>query len=120
MGLKEQLLAVEKTVVRVYMPELKEPVYVRVMTGTEYEAYQGQLEALGNTISGARACLVAMTVCDETGKRIFAEANDTAQINSVCLERLAMVSMKINGLTKSQRENYEKNLPPDAPGPGIA
>ena len=109
MNLKQQLLAIEKKVVKVKIPEMTAPVFVKVMTGAEYEAYVGLIEAAGKTSSGNRAALVALTACDETGKKIFECVEETHGVNTTVLERLATVALKLNGMTPAAREEYEKN-----------
>ena len=108
MGLKEKLFAVEKKLTKVNVPEIDEAVYVKVLSGAEYELYESQRSALKGT-GGLRALIVSMTACDEKGALIFSEPAETDKVHTAILERLCHMALKVNGLTAASYEAYEKN-----------
>ena len=108
MNLKDKILAVEKKLFKVNVPEIDEPVFVKVMSGAEYEAYREQATALKGDV-GMRPLIVAMTACNDKGALLFQDPSELDAVNSGVLERLCHIALKMNGLTKASYEAYEKN-----------
>jgi hypothetical protein len=90
----------------VMVPEWGGSVMVRGMTGAERDAFEKSvLVRKGkNTevnMANARAKLVALTVVDETGKRLFNDADVAAlgQKSASALDRIFSVAGRLSGIT---------------------
>lgn len=100
---KSQFLnATKDSLKRVEIPELGGAVYVRSVRGNEWMEFRDavvnrQGEVIENTMM---ARLVALTICDAGGKRLFAN-DDWELVNNLPLPRLMRVfrvAMKFNNL----------------------
>ena len=110
----------------VFVPEWQSWVRVRGMTGAERDAFEA--ESLG--ASGAdreaslrsfRARLVARTVVDERGNRLFGDADVEAlgQKGAAALDRICEVACRLSGLGETEVEDLLGNsvgAPNDASG----
>ena len=104
---------------RVEVPEWGGEVYLRAMTGTEREAYEGLIadrEKAGPKGAGMSAVellceLVARTACDELGLLLFEPADIPAlkTRNATVLVRLSEQAMRMNRLTEMDIKDLEKN-----------
>lgn len=88
-------------------------VLVRMLTGRErdnLEAFWLRSKESGN-YADARATLVALTACDETGARLFSDADIEALggKSAAALDRLSDVAQRINRLTKKDLEDLAGN-----------
>lgn len=111
MDLKTQLLQAAKRMEAVTIPELGNLVaYVKVMTGHEADLYQAELEKSGNSAVGLRLALLALTVCDEEGTRVFESAKELETLDTVAIDRLCKVALRLNALTKEAQEELEKKV----------
>ena len=98
----------------VEVPEWNVSVYVRVMTARERDAFESQQLALGKqdrSTDNIRARLVVLTTVDETGARVFGDADADALGNKAvsALDRLASVAMRINRFTNNDLEELKGN-----------
>lgn len=91
-------------------------VRVRALTGAERDAFEASIvEQKGKktTFNAAnmRAKLVAMSVVDENGQRLFDD--DDAQLlgkkSAAALNRVFEVAQRLSGLTQEDVEELEKN-----------
>lgn len=103
--------------VRVSVPEVGADVFIRPFTGADLEAWESELvRRRGKTdsefdMAGLRATLVKMTICDESGAQIFADAT-TERINQMpatILESLYRAAKTANKLDATAAEDAEKN-----------
>ena len=93
-------------------------MYVRMMTGSERDKWEGlvQKRSSGNgsiDLVGSRALLVALTVVDQDGNRVFDE-DDVDQLqskNSAVLDRIAGVAMSSNGIGEKDIDELKKSFP---------
>jgi hypothetical protein len=100
----------------VHMPEWGGSVLVRGMTGSERDAFEGSIvELKGNKSSvdmrNIRAKLVALTVVDEAGERLFSQA-DVELLggkSAAALQRIFEVAQRLSGLTQADVEELAKN-----------
>lgn len=81
------------------IPEWGGFVYIRKMTGRE----RGEIEAYsrnGKDLTDFRALLAVRCVCDETGKRIFTDADQAVigQKSAEALDRILLAVTKVNAL----------------------
>jgi hypothetical protein len=104
----------------VSVPEWGGEVYVRALTGAERDAFeQSIVEQKGKStkmnLQNMRAKLVALTVVDEEGKRVFSDADAKllGQKSALALNRVFEVAQKLSGLTPEDVEELTKNSESD-------
>lgn len=112
MDLKAKLLNASG-VQSVPCPEIGETVFLRRMThderGTWYASIpEGGTQTSADIMSNQRL-LVALTLCDADGKRLFETADEIKGIDGVLIERLSSLAMDMNVLSRKAQENAEKN-----------
>lgn len=96
-------------------PDTGEPitVWVRAITGSERDQLESSLleDKQANKPPRYRARLLALTVTDEHGNRIFQEDQVDAlgKKSAKALERLINVAQKLNGLGEEDIEELSKN-----------
>src|SRR4051812_29746479 len=109
--LKEDILSSEDRAkpIRVDTPEWKcGHVFVRVITGTELDAYD--MAVYKNNEAGTpivRAELLVRAIADESGKRVFSD-DDTISLGAksgAVLDRLYDAARRINGMSRESQEN---------------
>lgn len=97
----------------VEVPEWGGVVRVREMTGAERDAWEQSLVgARGRVnIENVRARLVARTVVNDAGGRLFSDADADAlgALSAVALERVAKVAQRLNRLTEEDLEDAKGN-----------
>ena len=96
----------------VSVPEWGGDVIVAAMTGEARDEWEQSLVS-GKTVSLAniRARLVAATVVDEKGQRMFSNADVAAlgKKSAAALERCVKVAQRLNRLTESELGELSKN-----------
>lgn len=100
----------------VAVPEWGGEVEVRGLTGTERDALEASIvEQRGRKTSinlhNIRAKLVAQSVVDEDGARIFTD-DDVAELgrkSGMALDRVYTVAQRLSGLTTADIEELTKN-----------
>lgn len=104
----------------VFVPEWGGAVKIRAMTGKERDAWETALFQIdGKDVKmnkeNLRAKLVALTVVDEAGQRLFTEADVEAlgSKSASALDRIYQASQKLSGLTPDDIKEMEKNLETD-------
>ena len=122
----EQILAADDLPrVRVDVPEWapagtdpKESyVFVRRMNGEELDEYEEIIRQHSDenfnlvSRSGLRAVVVALTACDESGRRLFSieQVKALESKSGEILQRIFSPAAELNGLTKGAQEKLEKN-----------
>jgi hypothetical protein len=105
---KEAILAADdlpREVVSV--PEWGGVVHVRTMTGTDRDAFEASLitkesvpSSKDQRMHNVRARLVALTLCDETGERLFldGEIDALGRKSARALDRVFAVAQRLNGI----------------------
>lgn len=84
----------------VTVPEWGGEVLVRTMTGTERDAFETSLLEKDRRMENMRARLVSLTLCDETGERMFSDDEVTAlgKKSAMALDRVFAVAQRLNGI----------------------
>lgn len=105
---------------KVLVPEWGGYVYIRVMKSAERDAFEAAaLDRKGaNKMANIRARLAAIVLCDESGKRLFADS-DAVQLGekfASALDRIFEAASKLNRLSKEDVDELEKNS--ESPQPG--
>jgi hypothetical protein len=120
---RDQILeANDRQTVRVKVKEWAvngvDEVIVSSMTGEMRDAWEQAMVARGvassgGTVPNVRAFLLAYTIVDEDGNRIFSE--DDIQLlgkkNALALQRCVAAASKLNGIGDSAVEEAQGNLP---------
>ena len=104
----------------VFVPEWGGSVKIKAMTGKERDAWETALFQIdGKDVKmnkeNLRAKLVALTVVDEAGQRLFTEADVEAlgSKSASALDRIYQASQKLSGLAPDDIKEMEKNLETD-------
>lgn len=110
--LKAQDVKTEK----VEIPEWGGEIYIRCMTGEERSRYDNLAYSLrGEKVEvnrmNFRERLLVFTLCDESGNKIFEEEDISllAKKSGAILDRLYVVSARVNGMRKEDMEQLGKN-----------
>lgn len=110
----------------VFIPEWNGWVKVRGMTGLERDEFEadimtGKGKNRQVNVRNLRAKLVARTVVNEEGERVFTEADipKLGNKSAAALERIVDVARELSGLTEQDEEellkNSENGQPDDSP-----
>jgi hypothetical protein len=107
------------------VPEWGGKVRVRSLTGQERDAYEQSITRRRGTsielnLVNARAKLIALTVVDDAGARVFAD-DDVVELgkkNATALNRVFEVAQRLSGLTEDDVKDLTATLgdgPADGP-----
>jgi len=104
----------------VYIPEWGGSVRVRTLTGAERDAFeQSIVDQRGKdtrmNLRNIRAKLVALTVVDGDGKRLFSDADAKllGQKSASALDKIFEVAQRLSGLRDEDVEELAKNSDDD-------
>ena len=98
----------------VHVSEWGGDVYVRTMSGTDRDAFETSLIAREGERDGrmenVRARLVALTLCDEAGARLFEDGEIAAlgRKSARALDRVFAVAQRLNGIGTEQAAAAKK------------
>jgi len=112
---KEQILgADDRKTVELEVPEWNGIVYLRMMSGRERDALEDSMQPGKNgkqNFKGFRSRFAALVLADETGKRLFtdAEAIQLGEKSAAALDRILDRGLEINGMSKDQVEEMAGN-----------
>jgi hypothetical protein len=111
---RDQILtAVDTATEDIDVPEWGGVVRVKALTGTERDAFEGSLiGARGQTkLDNVRAKLVAMSVVDEDGAKLFSVGDITilGGKSAAALDRVFTVAQRLSKLTEADIEDLQKN-----------
>jgi hypothetical protein len=100
----------------VAVPEWGGEVYVRCLTGSERDDWESSvMEMQGSkakpNLQNLRAKLVARTVCDEEGNRMFGDSDVVAlgAKSAAALDRLYTVAARLSKISKSDEDELLGN-----------
>jgi hypothetical protein len=97
----------------VEVPEWGGKVIVRMMTGRERDAFEASVMLAGKkpNYDNLRARLVALTVIDEEGNRLFSEKDIEwlGQKSAAALEKIFDVSQRLNAIREQDVEDLLGN-----------
>jgi hypothetical protein len=120
----EILTALDITRERVPVPEWGGAVWVQGMTGTERDAFEASIVQQSGrgtrtvNLANARAKVVALSVVDKDGKRVFSQEDVTAlgRKSAAALQRVFSVAQRLSGLRDEDMEELVKNSKPGRNG----
>ena len=110
---KEQILQADDIKTEtVDVPEWGGKVTIRMMTGTQRDAFEASIIQGGKTdMQNIRAKLCAAVMVDGDGKPLFTvhEVNILGSKCAIALDRIFSVAQKMNGLSGADIKELEKN-----------
>lgn len=114
---KEQIVSINDiTTETVSVPEWGGDVLVKVMTGTERDAFESSIfeqkgKDIQKNLGNLRAKLVSKCLVDEKGNRLFAdkEIEIIGKKSAKVLDKIYEVCVKINGIGPKDVEELTKN-----------
>jgi hypothetical protein len=114
---KEQIIGFDDLKSQVVeVPEWGGSVIIRRMSGVERDSYEADIyDSKGGTIvlkrENFRAKLVARCLVGENGERLFSDGEIAVlgKKSAAALDRCFAIAQKINGMTKEEQDNIEKN-----------
>lgn len=110
MDLKTKILAAKRMLEPVDVPEWGETVFLRRMSGGEFEMFASTKDQdLGKDKLLPARVLLMLCLCDADGKNIFADPDELKEIDGHIINRLTPPALELNGLTKKAQEEIAKN-----------
>lgn len=110
------LSAKDLPIEEVAVPEWGGTVFVRGMNGAERDAFElsviDQKQRGKVDLNNIRAKLCALTICDESGERIFSE-NDVAALakkSAAALSRVFVVAQRLSGMTEDDAREIHQDF----------
>ena len=91
-------------------------VSIRELTGDERDAYDQIVVKQGDNYRGLRAHLVAMSLCDESGKPLGfteAEVKQLGGKSGAAIDRIFQAAQRLSGLAHDSQEQAAKNSKSD-------
>lgn len=92
-------------------------VYVKGMTGKERDQFEASIiQMRGNkqnfNLENVRAKLCVLTICDESGNRLFTDADLPllAEKSAQELQKIFIVAQRLSGITEEDLSDYTKEL----------
>lgn len=94
----------------VNVPEWGGEVLVRTMSGTDRDAFEASLLEKDGRMENVRARLVALTLCDAQGDRLFNDSEIAAlgRKSARALDRVFSVAQRLNGIGEEQVDAAKK------------
>lgn len=99
------------------VPEWGGDVYVKGMTGAERDKFEASIVTLRGTnqmvnMANVRAKLASMTICDESGKRIFTDSDvlELAKKSASALQRVFKVAQRLSGIGEDDVKELAEGL----------
>lgn len=97
----------------VSIPEWGGDVIVRTLTAHERDNFEASLRDEGDKINldNIRARLCAITICNESGERLFSNEDiiELGDKSAAALDRVFTVAQKLNAMTPEDIKELEKN-----------
>lgn len=95
---------------KVNVPEWGGEVLVRTMSGTDRDAFESSLLEQDGRMENVRARLVALTLCDSQGYRLFDDSEIAAlgRKSARALDRVFSVAQRLNGIGVDQVDAAKK------------
>ncbi len=106
------LSATDCRIETVDVPEWGGAVRIRAMTGAERDAFRTTIsDGASNEVGRFEAALLALTLVDENGNRLFelAELDALRAKSATVLDRVAKEAMRINGMDADSQDAAAKN-----------
>jgi len=121
---KDQILqADDKRTQEVEVPEWGGRVIVKNLSGNERDQFEDSIvKGDKRDFKGIRAKLVALSVVDENGKRLFTfeEAKQLGEKSARALDRVFGAAQKLSGFTAKDMEELTENLSEGQSGDSIS
>lgn len=112
------LQVVDVETVDVQVPEWGGAVRVRGLSGADRDRFEASIveqrgRKMRTNLQNVRARLVALSVIDEQGQRLFADSDVRAlgEKSAAALERVFSVAQRLSGLSDGDVEELAENFP---------
>jgi len=98
----------------VQVPEWGGTVFVRVLSGTERDAFEQSVAGPRGgamNLANVRARLVVLCATDASGERLFTDKDvvELGKKSAVALDRVFLAAQKLNGMTDADVEEMAEN-----------
>jgi hypothetical protein len=118
---RDQILSIQDIEIEeVEVPEWGGAVYVRGMSGTERDQFEGSIvtqrgKSTAVNMANIRAKLAAVSICDADGKRLFTERDAKAlgEKSAAALQRIFEVARRLSGIGDEDIEELAEGLEKD-------
>ena len=102
--------AVDLDIKKVEIPEWGGELCLRGLTARERDHFEASIGASAN-LDNLRARLVVLTVCDESGSRVFkdSDAIELGKKNAQVVNRLFEIARSMSGMADEDVKELEKN-----------
>ena len=103
----------------VEVPEWGGTVWVKGMTGAERDRFEGSIVRVGQDgkdskmdLSNIRAKLCSMAICDESGKKLFTQADikELTDKSASALQRIFLVAQNLSGIGDDDIKELSEGL----------
>lgn len=110
MNLRQQVLSAKSKLETMVVPDLGDiTVYIRRMSGAERgECFLAAQKAETEPYLFYMT-MVALCLCDETGKRLFERPDDVKDMDGGAIRNIADFAMQVNALSREGKEQARKN-----------
>ena len=110
---REAILSVKDTHQEVvHVEEWGGSVCIRAMSGAERDDFRAAIEGTDTSLVGKyEAPLLALTLVDEEGKRLFTidDVEALRAKSAKVLDKLTQIAMRVNGMSEEAQEEAAKN-----------
>ncbi|MCT2531021.1 phage tail assembly chaperone [SAR92 clade bacterium H921] len=102
--------AVDLDIQNVPVPEWGGDICIRGLTARERDHFEASIGQSAN-LENLRARLVVLSICDETGERVFkdSDATELGKKNAMVVNRLFDICRNMSGMSDADVKELEKN-----------
>ena len=95
------------------VPEWAGQIWVRTLSGTERDSFEQSMVNKKNkpNMDNVRARFAVLTICDESGERLFqaADAEALGKKSAAALDRVFAVAQRLNGFSDQDQKDLAGN-----------
>lgn len=115
---KQQIIAVnDLTIETMEVPEWGGSVCIRGMTGAERDTFESSIVTMKGqktnvNMKDIRARLASLSICDETGQRLFSETeiHILGKKSAIALQRIFKVAQRLSGIGEQEVQELVEGL----------
>lgn len=116
---RDQIMAAQDMVFEIVdVPEWGGAVRIRSLNGLERDAFEAAIAAPQQSgkvkfnTTNMRARLCAMSICDESGQRLFKDSDvmELGKRSAAALDRVFSAAQRLSGLSKKDIDELTENL----------
>jgi len=109
---KDGLLSSKRRIAEVDLPSGAGKVWIQAMSGAERDELEAAFAARGESTAGMRGVMAALSLCDESGVRLFETADApqlSANLDAVDLEAIVEASRRLSRIGQTELAEVSKN-----------